>query len=245
MVQPLFDERQQALHRARAGRMGWRTFLHARAIEDVVDRLGVIQRRFERALVTGCPVELALLVANVAATVEHRASPAALEPDDLGRFDLVLMIGGLEGANDPRGWLHALRAVLAPDSLMLGALVGGDSFPGLSRAMLAADLAQGSGAAPRVHPRIEASAVAALVSDAGFVMPVVDVDRVTLSYRRFDGLVHDLRGMAGGNALSQRSRRPLGRLALAAARAAFEEVGEERVELIHFLGWSPSPAAHR
>jgi hypothetical protein len=57
-------------------------------------------------------------------------------------------------------------------------------------------------------------------------------------------LVRDLRAMGSTNILAARSRRPLGRHALAAALADFE-AGEdkttERFEILHLLGWSPSP----
>jgi SAM-dependent methyltransferase len=243
MATPLFDEKLQSLRRARAASAGWRTFLHERVLEDLTDRVTYIERRFARALVIGWPGEAArpLSLPGPGEDTEWRATPAELGPDDLGRFDLALLIGSLESANDPRAVLHALRACLRPDSLLLGALVGGDSLPALRGAMLAADAAAGSGASPRVHPRIDATSMAALLNDAGFVMPVVDVDRVTLRYKKFDDLVADLRGTAATNVLLRRSRLPLGRTALQAARADFATGGStERVDLVYFAGWTPS-----
>jgi hypothetical protein len=57
-------------------------------------------------------------------------------------------------------------------------------------------------------------------------------------------LVRDLRAMGATNILAARSRRPLGRLGLAAAIADFDSGGDktvERFEILHLLGWSPSP----
>ncbi len=242
MTTPLFNERLQALRRERAERIGWRTFLHERMLDDMVDRLSFIQRDFGRALVIGWPGSAEPPMNPLATSVEWRETPDLLGPADMGAFDLVLMLGTVEASNDPRALFHAVRACLGADALLLGALVGGDSLPALRRAMLVADTLAGRGVAPRVHPRIDAPAVAALLADAGFNLPVVDIDRVELRYRNLDGLVADLRGTAATNALQQRRGVPLGRAGLAAARASFAEAGGvERIDLIHFTGWTPAP----
>lgn len=241
MTTPLFDERLQSMRRERAARTGWRTFLHERVLEDLVDRRAFIKRDFARALVIGWPSMEPPQVDRVADRIEWRTTPNLLGPADMGAFDLVLMIGTVEAANDPRSLFHAVRACLGPDGLLLGALVGGDSLPALRRAMLAADVVAGRGVAPHVHPRIEPAAVGGLLTDAGFHLPVVDVDRVELRYRDLAGLVSDLRGTGTSNALVSRDRRPLGRTSLAAAFASFAEGGgHERVDLVHFAGWTPA-----
>ena len=37
-------------------------------------------------------------------------------------------------------------------------------------------------ATPHIHPRVEASAMAPLLAHAGFLNPVVDIDRVAVDY---------------------------------------------------------------
>jgi hypothetical protein len=111
--------------------------------------------------------------------------------------------------------------------------------------MRAADQVSGE-ASPHVHPRIEASAFAALLSAAGFAMPVVDVDRVPVAYASFGRLIADLRAMGATNLLSARSRRPLSRKARDAAMTAFSDVGDgrrtvETFEILHFAAWTPAP----
>ena len=118
-------------------------------------------------------------------------------------------------------------------------------LPSLRSAMLAADRLGGSGVAPRVHPRIEASAVAPLLQGAGFVMPVVDIDRVRLRYRALDDLVADLRAMGATNVLASRSSKPLSRTSLAAARSEFRRLGDEAgtvetIEILNFAAWTPN-----
>jgi hypothetical protein len=108
--------------------------------------------------------------------------------------------------------------------------------------MRVADFVMGA-ASPHIHPRIEASALAPLLSQAGFVMPVVDVDRVSVSYPSFARLVADLRAMGATNILRERPRRALSKQAQAAAALAFEGAGDgvttlETFEILHFAAWT-------
>jgi NADH dehydrogenase [ubiquinone] 1 alpha subcomplex assembly factor 5 len=153
-----------------------------------------------------------------------------------------LCIGALETANNLPLAAAALQLVLRPGGLLLGASVGGQSLGRLRNAMLAADQVTGQ-ATPRLHPRIEAPSLAGLLIESGFVMPVVDVDRVELSYGSLDDLVRDLRAMGSTNILHARSRRPLSRAAREAAGTAFlaeQERALEHIEILHFAGWKPA-----
>lgn len=244
MPDPIFDRHALQLRRRRALTKGPRLFLAERAIEDMVDRLGFVQRRFGRALLVGCPDPS--LAEPLQASVEQLLFvPTLFEIAHFppGSFDLLMVLGELDTTDELPAVLHILRSLLAPDSLFLGAFAGNDSLPALRTAMLAADRAAGAGVSPRVHPRIEASALAPLLQDAGFVMPVVDIDRVRLRYRDFDDLVADLRGMGATNILVNRSRKPLSRVALAAAREEFRRMGDESgavetIEILHFAAWT-------
>jgi hypothetical protein len=125
--------------------------------------------------------------------------------------------------------------------LLIGVMSGGDTLPELRGAMRAADSVTAA-ASPHVHPRIEASALAPLLSSAGFVNPVVDVDRVTVTYPSLVRLVADLRAMGATNILNARPRF-VGRAARKAAIEAFADAGDgtrtaETFEILHFAGWT-------
>jgi hypothetical protein len=235
MAADLFDAELLKLRRERAARAGPVWFLHERAFADCLERIGLIARRFERALLLGC--------ADPAWPERLRAFAGKVDVDEItATYDLCLSIGTLDTVNDLPLALSALHSVLDPDAFFIGALAGGETLPHLRRAMLAADSVQG-GAVPHVHPRIEASALAGLLSAAGFVNPVVDVDRVQASYSSLGDLVRDLRSMAATNVLHQRSRRPLTKAAQAAASAAFASAGRdgrtvETFEILHFAAWA-------
>jgi hypothetical protein len=127
------------------------------------------------------------------------------------------------------------------DGLFIGAFSGADTLPQLRAAMLAADQIAG-GARPHVHPRIEAAAVAPLLEAAGFVKPVVDVERIPVAYPSLFRLVDDLRRMAATNVLVSRPG-PLGVRAFEAAGSAFAAAGDgartvETIEIVHFACWT-------
>lgn len=208
-----------------------------------MERLELVQRPFSKALMIGCidPDWRERLLAR-ALSVDI-VEPEMLMQTEPATYDLCVSIGTLDTANDIPRALLAMRFALKADSLAVGALSGGDTLPALRSAMRAADESMGA-ASPHVHPRIEPSAFAQLLADAGFTMPVVDVDRVDVTYRSLPDLVRDLRAMGATNVLSARSRKPLTRAAAAAAAKQFDLQAKggrvtERFELLHFAAWTP------
>lgn len=259
MTAELFDTNLRAMRRDRASRSDAALFLHERAFDDILERLAGITRSFRSALLIGSPdPEWPERLSKFADTISvldpgpsfARAAGGAVVVEDsleleLSSFDLVVAAGTLDTVNDLPGALLRLRFLLKPDSLLIGALPGGDTLPRLRQAMRSADAVTGA-ATPHVHPRIEPAALAQLLGSAGFAMPVVDVDRVRVGYRRFLDLVADLRGMGATNILASRSRVPLSRTALAAAEEDFRPAGEDRTvetfEVLHFAAWTPADA---
>ena len=246
----------RALRRDRAARSGPELFLHERAFADCLDRIALIGRGFERGLMIGCPdpqwpERLGELVSHVTvrdpgplfaaasggdAIVEDYWEPSA------GAHDLVLAIGTLDTVNDLPLALQLLRHAMSPRALLIGAISGGGTLPELRGAMRAADEAAGA-AAPHVHPRVEPSALAGLLTEGGFTGAVVDVDRVPVSYASLERLIADLRHMGATNVLKARPRF-VGKAARVAATRSFAAAGDgqrtvETFEILHFAAWTP------
>ena len=238
----LFEQKLRALRRKRALRRGLELFLHERAFEDIIERLSLVQRRFRSGLLVGPPNpgwrERLLQIADQVDLFETDGL-MQLEP---GSYDLCVAVGELDTVNDLPRALLTIRFALREDSLFIGAVPGGDTLPALRSAMRAADEKMGA-ATPHVHPRIEPAGFTSLLSSAGFTMPVVDVDRVQVSYKGLADLVRDLRSMGATNILASRARRPLTREAIAAASRQFLSGAEdgrvtEMFELLHFAAWT-------
>lgn len=257
----LFDSSLRAIRRDRAFRQGPELFLYERAFSDCLERIGLVQRRFVSALLVGCPDpswrdRLRRLADRVEVAEPGprfaRASAAECVVEDEwcpppGQYDLCVGVGTLDTVNDLPGALRRLRSACRPDALLLGAMAGGHGLPRLRAAMHAADQLTNS-ASPHVHPRVEATALAGLLTATGFIMPVVDVDRVTVAYPSLMRLVRDLRRMGATNFLASRSRQPLTRAAYKAAADAFAAAGTdgrtiETFEILHFAGWTPPAKA--
>lgn len=255
-VPDLFDKELRALRRDRAARAGPELFLLERAFADCLERIELLDRRFRRALLIGCPdpgwrERLRSIADEVdvsdpgslfaAAAGGETLVEDAWEPPSQA-YGLVLTIGTLDSVNNLPLALRLIGYSMKADGLFIGALSGGDTLPQLRAAMRAADALAGAAAA-HVHPRIEASALPALLSDAAFIRPVVDVDRVSVSYASLGRLVGDLRSMGSTNIL--RSRVPsLTRAQLGAAARAFAQAGDggrttETFEILHFAAWTP------
>jgi NADH dehydrogenase [ubiquinone] 1 alpha subcomplex assembly factor 5 len=254
-VPELFDMKLRAMRRDRAARAGPELFLFNRAFEDCIERIALMGHRFDRALLIGCPDPRWLeRLSPLAPDVDARdpgflfaaaAGGAAIVEDawesPAQAYDLVLAIGTLDTVNDLPLALRLVRHAMRSGALFIGAFAGGDTLPQLRSAMRAADSLSG-GAAPHVHPRIEPSALSPLLGDAGFVRPVVDVDRLQANYPSLDRLVADLRGMGATNVLHSRPP-PLSRAQHRAATTAFAEAGaghrtRETFEILHFAAWT-------
>jgi hypothetical protein len=255
-VPDLFDMELRAMRRDRAARNGAELFLFERAFEDCVERIDLLQRQFDRALLIGCPdpgwpkrlVAKRIDVVDPGALFAAAAGGRTIVEDqwepEAAAYDLILAIGTLDTVNELPLALRLLRAAMRPDALLIGAMSGGDTLPKLRSAMRSADSVSGV-AAPHVHPRVEAAALAPLLEQAGFVRPVVDVDRTQVSYRSLAALVADLRAMGATNLLTARPHISVTKSSLTAAARHFDDSGNgerttEVFEILHFAAWTAS-----
>jgi len=235
-----FDPRLVLLRRGRAAPGARDAFyLHRRAADELLDRLALVARPFATALDLSAHPAVAegLRARGIAVTVAGETELPSIR----GPFDLVASLGLLDTVNDVPGALALIRRALKPDGLFLAAFAGAGSLPRLRRAMRAGEEAEGTGAAPRIHPQIDVRAAGDLLVRAGFALPVVDRDVVEVLYPSLDRLVADLRAMGATNSLARRSRRPLTRIGLAAAAADFGTETLERFEIVYLSGWAPAP----
>lgn len=254
----LFDSSLRAMRRDRAYRLGAETFLHDRAFADILERIGLVDKRFERALLTsglnpswkkevGEHVETvdlidpSGLIAAASGGKQDSEDTLSTEP---GSYDLVISLGTLDTIEALPEAIARLRFCLKSGGLLIGAMSGGDSLPLLRGCMAQADAVAGPGR-PHLHPRVDPASLTQLLSNAGLAMPVVDVDPVIVRYSAFERLIADLRDMGATNILTERSNSPLSRAAYRAAKQHFADQAsadgksEERFDILHFMGWAP------
>ncbi|NNM76520.1 methyltransferase domain-containing protein [Sphingomonas sp. ID1715] len=254
----IFDRRRRRLRRDRiAPAFGEHDFLHARMIDETLDRLTSVQRSFGRALDLGCldgklgaalrAQGVEVISADPGFRFAHAAGGVQCDEDRLPfadqSFDLVLACGGIDQVNDLPGALTLIRRVLRPDGLFMGAFLGAGSLPRLRAALLGSE----ERAVARLHPQIDVRSAGDLLARAGFALPVADGERVSIRYGSLFGLLRDLRG-AGATSLLAGPVTLLSRAALAAAAARFAADADadgktaETIEIVHLLGWAPAPS---
>lgn len=194
------------------------TFLLDEIAEDMVERLSFVRLEPARSLVIGpCPARLADHLGQGTAnlTLAEAADPSLPLPGE--PYDFIAVVGQLDAVNDLPGALIHLRGALVPGGLAIASFIGGQSLPALRAAMMAAEPDR---PAARLHPLVDARAAPQLLQRAGWKDPVVDSHILTARYASLNRLVADLRDQGLGNALAKPAA-PLGKAALARARAAF------------------------
>jgi SAM-dependent methyltransferase len=163
-----------------------------------------------------------------------------------GSFDLVASALSLHWTNDLPGVLVQIRRALAPDGLLLAALVGGQSLNELRTALTSAEAELTGGASPRVAPFADVRDLGQLLQRAGFALPVTDLEPIIVRYSSMFALMRDLRAMGATNALTERSRVPLRRAVLMRAAEIYADRfadpdGRIRAtfDIIWLSGWAP------
>jgi NADH dehydrogenase [ubiquinone] 1 alpha subcomplex assembly factor 5 len=239
-------------------------FLLARVAEDLAERLGAIQRRFPIALNLGAyhgPIGRRLRnLPSVDLVIDAEAAPRLLAQCGSPRIcaeeealpfrdqslDLVVSGLALHFVNDLPGTLVQIRRALKPDGLLLAALLGGDTLTELREALLAAEEEMEGGASPRVAPFADVRDLGALLQRTKFALPVVDADRITVTYADALALMRELRAMGASNALTSRRRATLGRRTLTRTLEIYQErfgLPDGRVpatfEIVTLTAWAP------
>ena len=262
----LFDRRSWRGHRERAARQGPVEFLHDEVAERLLDRLELVSRPFATALDLGARSgALARALANRPGTARVIAVEPSLgfatrlpgmrvvadpELPPLREHSVDLIVSGLalHWVDDLPGTLIQLRRALTPDGMLQAAMLGGATLIELRTALIEAELAEEGGGSPRVSPAAELLDAAALMQRAGFSLPVVDSETISVTYPDVLALMRDLRGMGETNALILRRRGFLRRATLARAAALYSERfarEDGRIpatfEILFLSGWAPHP----
>jgi SAM-dependent methyltransferase len=256
----IFDRLLQRRRRSRAAASP-ANFLLEHVAGELVDRLSVVLRRFDVGVDLGTPGDavrvslrrLGAVGTIVGADVIARSRPFVVADEEALPFrdsslDLVVSGLALHFANDLPGVLTQIRRALKPDGLFLAALLGGDTLTELRQAFAEAESEIEGGVSPRVAPFADLRQLGALLQRAGFALPVIDVERVTVRYGSAFDLMHDLRRMGAANTLVARRRVLLRRMTLMQmadiyARRFADADGRIRTtfDIVWLSGWSPHP----
>lgn len=261
LVETIFDMGAIQLFRERAKRLNvdGADFLLKRAVDEMADRLGFVDRTFKNVAITSGNADL--IAPDFLQSTRHENAIFALNQNDPANtthlseeflpshfqdLDLALSFLSLHQTNDTPGALVQIRQSLKPDGLFMGVMSGSETLPELRQSLLEAETELCGGASPRVYPFADVRSVGSLLQRAGFALPVVDSETITVRYADMFALIRDLRSMGAGNGLINRSRKPLKRSVLFRAAEIYQEKyaqSDGRIPatftFIWMSGWAP------
>jgi NADH dehydrogenase [ubiquinone] 1 alpha subcomplex assembly factor 5 len=231
-------------------------FLYAEVGEHLMERLSVVKKDLPLVVSLGGAPN---------ATFEKRAgtehvirmdTSLLMKPDVVAdeeflpfranSIDGVISNLNLHWINDLPGALLQIRQALKPDGLFMAALLGNESLKELRQCLMESELEITGGASPRVSPFADAHDIGALMQRAGFALPVVDSDKITVQYSNPLKLMQDLRGMGASNATYNRLMRPTRRSVIMKASQLYHEKFADAdgfvpatFHVIYVIGWAP------
>ncbi len=265
-----FDRRAHRRHRAAAAAGLDAEFLFGEVGSRLIDRLDDITRRF------GVVCELGARDGRLRSPLAAREGTDLLLQADLSpafaaglrgtglaadeellpfareSLDAVISNLALHWVNDLVGALVQIRMALRPDGLFLASLLGGETLVELRSALTDAEVEVTGGLSPRLSPMVDIRDAGALLQRAGFALPVVDTDRITVTHEDAFALMRDLKAMGENNALADRplhlSRRDVfGRAAALYRERHADAEGRVRTtfDIIYMTAWAPDASQPR
>jgi SAM-dependent methyltransferase len=262
----VFDRASVRLHRDRAaaGLDGF-GFLFDEVADRIADRLDDVTRTFPLAadlggrtgtlarILTGRNGIGSVVTCDLSPEMAARAPAPAVACDEEwlpfapASLDLIVSNLSLHWVNDLPGLLVQARRALKPDGLFMAAMFGGGTLRELRDALADAEIEIEGGLSPRVSPFADVRDCGALLQRAGFALPVVDSDTLTVSYETPLALMRDLRGMGETNAVIERRKTVSRRATVLDAVRRYAEAhtdAEGRVpatfQVIWLTAWAPS-----
>ncbi len=247
----IFDRKLAAQRRERAAKnFSEYDFLFKWTKENLIERLEVVKRDFERIVQIGARGG-PLIDGAITLDLNSAYNPDIIADEEFlpvapQSCDMIVSALNLHSVNDLPGTLIQIKRALKPDGLFIAALFGGETLYELRECLSSTEMDLKGGLSPRVAPFADKQDAGALLQRAGFALPVVDSDIITVSYEHIFKLMHDLRGMGESNSINARDKRNPGRtFFFEAAKRYSEKYAEDdgRVkasfEIIFMLGWAP------
>ncbi len=159
-------------------------------------------------------------------------------------FDLVLSNLVLEWCHDPDAVFAEAARVLRPKGLFTFTTLGPDTLKEVR------DLWRGVDPFTHVHRFIDMHDFGDALLRAGFAEPVMDTERLTVTYSTLTALLAEIRGSGARNLAQGRPRGLTGRARGAVVRARSEELIRNdalriSVEVVHGHAWSMGERASR
>ena len=208
-----------------------------------------LKRRYPAAQVIALDSSLAMLRASASQQrFLRKFSPVCADAHRLPlpsqSFDLVLSNLLLEWCYDPDAVFAEVARVLRPKGLFTFTTLGPDTLKEVR------ELWRGVDAFTHVHRFIDMHDYGDALLRAGFAEPVMDTERLTVTYRDLPTLLAEIRGSGARNIAQGRPRGFTGRARGAVVRSRSDALGRNEllrisVEVVHGHAWAVGERSSR
>ena len=262
----IFNRQVLKLHRDRAAeKFEQYNFLFNEVADRLIDKLNDVREDFKVGLDIGCHTGQLLYCLRGTEKIEtlfqcdisekfisHAKKDAFVGDEEFlpikdNSLDVVLSNLSLHWVNDLPGTLIQIRRTLKKDKLFLASLFGGSTLFELRDALITAEIEVLGGASPRVSPFVDMENAGGLLQRAGFSLPVVDTDLISVVYENPMKLMFDLRGMGEQQAINNCLKKFTNRNVFSRAAEIYKERyanGDGTVtatfEIFFLAAWTPS-----
>jgi SAM-dependent methyltransferase len=185
--------------------------LDTRVAEELQDRISVINRSFDKALLIAPRPQGFVETLNATRKFNRLEYQQPGTNDNLNLkpagYNAIISLLDLHAVNDVPGYMAQVSRALQPDGLAMFAFFAGESLRELREAWLEAEQQVTGGVSPRVAPMIDLRETGGLLQRAGMALPVADVDRATLRYADAMSLMREIKALGFANCLHGRSQK--------------------------------------
>lgn len=236
-----------------AAHLGEHGFLFDWALKQMIERLDVIKKDFPLTLQIGNKASLKnsklkniITLDSAPKLIPNIIADEELLPFKTDSFDLIISPLTLHSTNDLPGALLQIKNILKPDGLFIGTLFGGETLYELRQTMNEVEMQITGGITPRIAPFADLPQMGALMQRAGFNLPVIDSEKITVTYDNIFKLMEDLRLMGESNSVIERKKTFTSRTFFQKVNGRYAEkfkMDDGRIkasfEIIFLLGWKP------
>jgi len=224
-------------------------FLYDFGFSQLEDRLKIIKKDFKSIIQIGAfghHINNALTLDSCSSLCPDIIADEECLPFKENSQDLIISNLNLHATNDLPGVLSQIKYALKPDGLFIASILGGETLYELRDVMQSVEIEHNSGITPRIFPFADMQQMGALMQRAGFNLPVIDNEKVTVTYEEPFKLFHDLRYMGQSNIISTRRKNFTSRQFFMDVVQKYQDKYSEddgrivaTFEVIFILGWKP------
>ena len=154
--------------------------------------------------------------------------------------DMVFSNVAIQWCTDLQHTFAEFMRVLKPEGLLMFSTFGPDTLKELRQSWAVADGTD----RPRTSRFIDMHDIGDMMVHSQFADPVIDAERMTLTYEKVTGLVRDLKTLGAHNAASDRPRGMTGKQRWQAMETAYEQFRDDgrlpaTYEIVYGHAWRP------